>query len=108
MRISPIWLLFILSISPALTFGDVYKWTDEEGKVHYGDKPSTDSPIEVIDVENAPVYDKDLQQRLEKQKKLLDEYEEEREKKRNQRDTKKEIRREHVKKNEEIREEQKY
>jgi len=92
------------------TFGDVYKWTDEEGKIHYGDKPPTGDPIERIEVKKPPpVYDEELEQeRREKLKKLLEVYEEEREEKRVQREAEKEKWRERIKHCEEIRKELNY
>lgn len=33
-------LLFVLLFS-SFTFADVYKWTDAQGNVHYGDKPQS-------------------------------------------------------------------
>jgi len=73
------WTLLIILISPTLAIGGVYKWTDEEGKIHFGDKPPTESSIEEIKIKDKPVHDKELMQQNEKQKKLLDIFEEERE-----------------------------
>ncbi len=33
------WLIASLMLVPAAHAGDVYKWTDGQGVVHYGDKP---------------------------------------------------------------------
>lgn len=50
---------------------EIYKWIDEKGNIHYGDKPAVDS-AEKIDVTDTarpdPIYRKELKQ----QTKLLD------------------------------------
>lgn len=44
-------LLTAVTISPALqAAGKFYKWTDESGVVHYGEKPPVDSKATVINV----------------------------------------------------------
>jgi glutaredoxin len=35
-------LIFILWAAPVLAFAQVYRWTDEKGRTHYGDKPPAD------------------------------------------------------------------
>ncbi len=69
-----IFSLFCLSNANA----EVYKWIDENGKVVYGDKP-TSSDASKIKIKKAPVQDSVVQQRNEKQNKLLDVIQEERE-----------------------------
>jgi len=88
--------------------GDVYKWTDEEGKIHYGDKPTTGSSIEKIKIKDNPVYDEELKQQNEEQKKLLDIFEEERKERKEQIEEKKQIRRERKKRCEDLRKELNY
>lgn len=44
--------LFLLT---SAAYGEVYKWTDADGKVHYGDKPPVQIPIEQLDVDISPV-----------------------------------------------------
>jgi len=50
---------------------EVYKWIDENGKIVYGDKPIS-SDASKIKIKRAPVQDPVLQQRNERQNKLLD------------------------------------
>ena len=57
---------------------EVYKWVDENGKIVYGDKP-TSSDASKIKIKKTPVQDPVVQQRNEKQNKLLDVIQEERE-----------------------------
>jgi hypothetical protein len=41
-------LLFLTLICATAQAGDVYKWTDAGGKVHYGDRPNHDAePVDV-------------------------------------------------------------
>jgi len=58
----------------------IYKWVDEQGKVHYSDRPQGTSSHEVPlkNTPAAPSRDNNLQQRQEQQKKLLQVFEDER------------------------------
>ncbi len=97
------WPLLIILIFPTLIIGGVYKWTDEEGKVHFGDKPPTDNSIEEMIIKDKPVHDEELKQQNEEQKKLLDIFEEEREERQEKVEEEKQIRRERIKECEDIR-----
>ena len=46
-------LLALLTSSAAFA-GDIYKWTDADGNVHYGDKPVGDTPIERVGIASQP------------------------------------------------------
>jgi hypothetical protein len=53
----------------------VYKWVDEKGQIHYGEKEPANLSIEKITIEQPPPVDESLQhQRMEKQKKLLESF----------------------------------
>ncbi len=71
-----IFFLFCLSNANA----EVYKWIDENGKVIYGDKP-TSSDAEQIKIKKTPVQDPIVQERYEKQNKWLDIMKQERDEK---------------------------
>jgi len=71
-----IFFLFCLSNANA----EVYKWIDENGKVVYGDKP-TSSDAEQIKIKKTPVQDPLVQERYEKQNKLLEILKQERDEK---------------------------
>ena len=58
-------------------FSEVYKWVDDDGKVVYGDKPTTDN-AEKIKIKNAPEKNQQDLERVKKQQKLLNIIEEER------------------------------
>lgn len=32
-------ILALIAILPLICFAEIYKWTDESGRVHFGDKP---------------------------------------------------------------------
>ncbi len=68
-----IFFLFCASYASA----EVYKWIDENGKVVYGDKP-TSSDADKIKIKNAPVQDPIVQGRNERQNKLLNVMQQER------------------------------
>ncbi|MEW6353604.1 MAG: DUF4124 domain-containing protein [Pseudomonadota bacterium] len=58
---------------------DAYKWIDEQGRVHYGDRPGNAGAREVpIKSAPAPAPDSHLEQRRTQQDKLLRAFEDER------------------------------
>ncbi len=67
--------LLLLQINTG--YSEVYKWTDENGKTVYGDKP-TSSNADKIKIKNPPKQDKHYQERYKKQQKLLNVMQEER------------------------------
>jgi hypothetical protein len=73
-------LLITFLINTSDVVAEVYKWVDEKGNVHFGDRPS-DSKAEKIDIKESagsPTVDPGQKNRQEKQHKLLDLMEEER------------------------------
>jgi hypothetical protein len=46
-----IWFLLVMFASPATTAGDVYKWVDEQGNIHFGDKPPDEGIVEGIEID---------------------------------------------------------
>ncbi|MFP5344226.1 MAG: DUF4124 domain-containing protein [Gammaproteobacteria bacterium] len=57
---------------------EIYKWVDEKGRVHYGDRPGY-AGVEQITVQPAaPRQDNDLREREDKQRKLLKSMEDDR------------------------------
>ena len=43
-----------LALSGAALAGDIYKWVDDEGNVHYGDKPVGTQPVERMAIDSRP------------------------------------------------------
>lgn len=69
-------VLFACIISFA-AHAEVYKWTDEDGRIHYGDRPQGNDS-ETIEVKPAPEPDAGIEERREKQRRLLEVIDEER------------------------------
>lgn len=63
---------------PCAGAAEVYKWTDEQGRVHYGDRPGQSSPQQIELKQAAPGADPTAAERQERARKLLDELVEER------------------------------
>lgn len=48
--------LLLLCISNVGLTNDVYKWTDNQGVVHYGDRPPVDQRAESVSIDPAPEF----------------------------------------------------
>lgn len=46
--------LLALTATSVIFASDIYKWTDEEGNVHYGDKPMVNAQPERVAIDSAP------------------------------------------------------
>ena len=46
----PAILIFGLAFSPSPGLGEIYKWTDEQGRMHYSDKPPARGPASEVQV----------------------------------------------------------
>ena len=47
-----IWVFALALAAATAQAGDVYKWKDKDGKVHYGDRPKTDAQaVELLNAE---------------------------------------------------------
>lgn len=80
----PFIIICLLFLSPSLAAeAGIYKWTDESGIVHYGSRPGNHDAVN-IEIKPAPELPADHATRREKQRRLLNLYEEEREEKREQ------------------------
>lgn len=75
-RTSIIIMAYLVLAMPVVLAAGVYKWVDENGKVHYGDRPNPGA--QTMPVPSAPRGDATLQQRTERRDKLLQSFEEER------------------------------
>jgi uncharacterized protein DUF4124 len=71
-------MLFIFQIN--IAYSEVYKWTDENGKTIYGDRPVS-SDADKIKIKKRPKQDQHYQKRYKKQQKLLEVMQEERDEK---------------------------
>lgn len=85
-------LLLLVFMMPLVVYAGVYKWVDENGKVHYGDQPKTSQPAVEMKVDDAaptPSYSDDELSREEKRERLLQSMEEDRADKQEMREKKK-------------------
>ena len=73
-------LIFLPAICQATFSAQIYKWVDENGNTHYGDKP-VDESAESLSIHKAPDLDENHEQRISRQRRLLDVLKEEREQK---------------------------
>ena len=74
-------ILIALFVSNTAIAGKLYKWVDENGKVHYGDSPQVSQPTVEMNVEETapePSFSEDLLSREEKRERLLQSMEEDR------------------------------
>ena len=67
-----IWtLIFLLFIS--VSHAEIYKWTDENGQIHYGERPNNPNTEKIEIKSTAPKPDAGIDSdRKEKQRKLLE------------------------------------
>ena len=77
-------VLLMFFLGPAVPYSaaaqaaGVYKWVDEQGKVHYGDRPGSNNASKIAVPSSPPPSDKSLSERNAKRDKLLQTMEEER------------------------------
>jgi hypothetical protein len=78
-----VYVLLMLSPLKLLQAGGVYKWVDEKGKVHFGDRPKWGQESQEIKLKKNQAHGLLNQERgrLEKQQRLLDSFERQRSKK---------------------------
>ena len=69
MHLSPYCYAFLLAFSCVAT-AEIYRWEDEDGRIHYSDKP-VGKDAESVKLKSAPKADPDQASRKEKQRRLL-------------------------------------
>ncbi len=76
-------LITILLLSPVIGHSEIYRWVDENGMVHFDDRPGSGNKekLDIKTTETPPIPNTELQDRVEQEKKLLEIYEEERQEK---------------------------
>ena len=85
-------ILFFFLTVPVVVYAGVYKWVDENGKVHYGDQPKSSQPTVEMNIDDstpAPSFSGDDLSREEKRERLLQSMEEDRLEKQEKRDKQK-------------------
>jgi hypothetical protein len=68
----------LLLVVSAAAWGGIYKWVDENGQVHYGERAPQTSRSEQVQVEQGPAPDTNAAQRRAKQQKFMRAIDEER------------------------------
>lgn len=67
MPIERLWIIILLlSVATAGTAGGVYKWTDAQGNVHYGERPPPGIEAKSLKVDKAPLSSDEAAVELEK------------------------------------------
>ena len=75
------WLLLVLLLVISLSSSaEIYKWVDENGNTHFGDKPPNQA-AEEIEISTKATVDDDMEERRQKQQRLLEVFDEERQEK---------------------------
>jgi hypothetical protein len=76
-------LITILFLYPMTGYTEIYKWVDENGKVHFDDRPGSGNKekIKIKTTETSEGTNTEFQENVEQEKKLLKIYEEERQEK---------------------------
>lgn len=78
-------LFSIVAIATDAPAQKVYKWTDDAGNVHYGDRPPADSQRHELQLRRAPAVDPDVNTRRQRTERLLQSFAAERAEKQAQR-----------------------
>jgi len=76
----PVCLYAFLCLSSGAVFAEVYKWTDEAGRVHFGDKPPDSNAAEAVEIRKTPASADDarMEKRRQKRGRLLEIFDEDR------------------------------
>lgn len=72
-------LAILLSVLSLPIYGEIYKWVDSDGKVHYGDKGKEDAEKVTLKPESVSAYDKNTKDQLDKNAKWFAEQQSRRE-----------------------------
>ena len=73
------YLCLLLALLPLNAAGDIYKWVDKNGRVHYDDKPPVTGQKELMNIDEESNAVKGISaDRADKRKKLLDAIDEDR------------------------------
>lgn len=73
--------LSILLLLPLLTQADVYRWVDENGQTHFGDRPPAETSARSVGVErHQPTVDPSARERKRKMDEFLERQQQERDK----------------------------
>ena len=85
-RFGPPLAVMVLSVLFSVSHAEVYKWTDEHGVTHYGDKPASADSAEQIEVKQQTVDTQPSGSRAERRQKLIESLDEDRYEKKQERE----------------------
>ncbi len=57
-------VMFVVSASGIAFANDIYKWTDEDGNVHYGDRPTGYTTVQRLAISSSPTNPSKVQARV--------------------------------------------
>lgn len=76
-------LIYLILTLPALAQAEVYRWTDAEGRTHFGDRPPTQAASQEVQVQTAPArVDNAARDRQQKMNAFLEQRQQERDRQR--------------------------
>ena len=64
-RATAAFLALALTVPAAVLASDIYKWVDDSGIVHFGDRPAGDAPVEIVNISSNPTDPAQVQARIE-------------------------------------------
>lgn len=64
-RLMPAVVVTALALSGTAAAGQIYKWVDENGNVHYEDRPTNAAQVALMDIRSRPTDDEAVQARVE-------------------------------------------
>ncbi len=77
MRLEPA-IILALCLGTAAGAGEIYRWTDADGNVHFGDRPPDPDRADKVEVRPPPADPAAARRRLEQERRLLRAFDEER------------------------------
>jgi hypothetical protein len=57
-------LALALTVPAAVLASDIYKWTDADGVIHFGDRPSSDAAVQIVHISSDPTNRAEVQARV--------------------------------------------
>ena len=54
-------LVFVMAAAGSLSASEIYKWTDEDGNVHYSDRPTSSASTERLAIRSGPTDPENVQ-----------------------------------------------
>lgn len=84
-RASPLLLILSICIVASAHSGEIYKWVDKNGKVHFGDRPDLNQPHQEMELKPLNTVGSGDASRKTTQQRMINRYQKRREEQENQR-----------------------